>query len=943
MSIRGQENELLILASHAALFQEALLEESEPSPHKRAYEEISSTSHKKPRSIPIVPRGPYTMHSPLRRDRFSSQSVCSDEVEKIFRATYPIVQRSALPSQSLPHDLSNQAKKIERWMLNQTLTIKERADIETKIDGILRLPFWTNERKLTELGVLYFYLSRDNKIPFYNGTLVEKRISEIEGEVGKLQKVHKESCPKELVDVLPSGIVTYLMRALVRMIFTPDGAFNEGGCYAVKEVLNSSIGLLISEARRVQILEVVTRLIEAPSFSAKFMNPFHIHKDLYKLIQIDLKLPADEEFAFLYVRWDLLIALFSLIGQRIYEGNCYAIAPTSNLHVQHFDGLLDLLLESLQTGVLKIEGQEIPLMPLLDSRQRFEKDFEHPLSPELAVNLTGFSLAGEAVSTDVSLPVTTMERLSLEQLMVTHFDENALYAKEIFHSLKYNCLQQLLLSIFQFFINNSYSIEDEMKSAKERLLTKLYESILDRSQGINHGSLLLQRCHNHWVKNLWLVDCRSLSSSIHPNGHIVFDYHSQGLKFNEPLNAELINIRRLFYLENGLCVPVDRISEFTQRLSLPLDTLVRENTDLKEAANWLKLYLNSQDALEDIAKIIGRVNNSSIQFHWDLYADSDSFFLAQEGGNTAILSRWGPFSNHMAQLVVFESENEESFFQRLCREIRKFYDINPDFFRHSDPQMLISSQGHAFNLNPLHFKVFWEKTDPKNAMEELMINRARKLRRKYLSVEEKEKILRKVVGDVFDAHPDFRRICDQRMNVNRFQEEALRILDHDQFIKFNDLLNINLTGIEYHIFTGRAKFKKIMETLGLNLSPRQCEAILDDLDQKADTDLSVSAAKLATMLHQACLTVLHKAIPVFKIEQVLCDQFSIPHVIDLGSLNWTGDLREEIHTEHLILMYGIAEGQFILRRKIENNELLLPFSFLYDLLEHTTLYLPTVE
>ncbi|MCC5832240.1 MAG: hypothetical protein JJU12_04265 [Chlamydiales bacterium] len=253
-------------------------------------------------SIPILPTGPYVVHSPLRKAmrvkqtdklyiRFHKDSVSnlsfglsSSHSEEFGQQTLgfsgeanrqrlfakrkstrdaskvpedegekPKTEVATLPAQKIPAPFLLQVNKIKVLMLNLKLKLKTMMIINSKIESVVENDSMWTDRKLAELGLLYYYLARDGSVD-YEASYIEKRIAEISRHAEDLSLEHEQSCPPEAVNLLPSGRVAYLMRALARLIFTPDGAFNEGGCHAVKILLNSPVSLIINEERRAQIL-----------------------------------------------------------------------------------------------------------------------------------------------------------------------------------------------------------------------------------------------------------------------------------------------------------------------------------------------------------------------------------------------------------------------------------------------------------------------------------------------------------------------------------------------------------------------------------------------------------------------------------------------------------------------------------------------------------------
>lgn len=736
------------------------------------------------------------------------------------------------------------------------------------------------------------------------------------------------------------------MRALVRMIFTPDGAFNEGGCYAVKILMDSSVSLIIAEERRAQILEIVERLTIDASFRDKFMKPFAVQEKLHDLIRIDLKLPITEEIAFLYVRWDLLIALFSLIGQ-IEEGNCYAVAVTSNLFGQHYDILLDLLIEALQKGSFTFEGIEIPILPLLESRRRYEKDFNLRLSPESAVRLTGFSIARETLGVESEYKPSS-EKLPFEVVMEAQFQKEKTYAKEVFLSLKYNLLQQTLLGILQFISLNSTkenkSGETSFISWKKYIVKKINQIVLKKFNGGVYSPGFrdfLSRFYTVWERKLWLVDYRSWKQSFE-SGRVVFDFHSQGLNAEGNLSdyEPLMKVRRLCFLKEGELHPLDRISDFTKYLSSLVDEFPTDDIPLIECLRIEKFqtYLLSQYVAEEIAKIVKEQNGTQVHFGWERYYESDSFFLVQRGGDAGLITLWEPLSSRFSSsAALFTSTSVVDFVTQLCRKLKTFREQKPSFFARLDPQVLMTTPGHAFNLNPLRFEKLWSLEEPNTAIQRFLNEPSEVLRKKRPSHEMKMRILRLAFGE--ESTVIANKISKQRVGIERFRQEVLDVLDKNYHETFDLALNRVLTEVSFNSFI--RELPNIAIRLGFTLSPSSQRIISEFLVQKNNGKARLSTAALTILFHEALVNSDILYFPHHLIEEAICSHFRLPQVIDLGNLNWTMELREEMVYSRFVLKSDIAKNHLILCERREGVDTPLSMRFIRDLMTSTELYFET--
>ena len=753
----------------------------------------------------VLPEGSYVARSPL----LQNVAVASENgIGGFFRETLQPAQTVQLKRKLHP-SLIALSGKIKEWMENQSLELRVVIEINMRIEAIITHLEWNQNRKKAELGLLYYYLTRDAAVPDAF-SLLSKRVDEIIFYASGLEREHERICSPEFIDLIPCGSVAYLTRALARMIFTPDGAFNEGGCYAVKALMESPISLFATEEMRAQILSVVDLLLLDVVFRGKFMTPFSVHPSLHELIRIDQKLPVNEEIAFLYVRWDLLICLFTPIGQNE-EGNCYAVAVASNLLCQHQDTLLNLLTEALQKGTFTFEGNEIPVLPLLESLRRYEKDFQTLVPGEIAVQLTGFTLAQQSLGVETEFNAEEKD-LPLELVMASRFQEQAPYAKELFLSLKHNLLQQMLLGILQFTSLNTTIIRTKNPSGEyiswRRLLTVklmkiLVRKLIEQIQISERGRAYFTKKCSLWMKNLWLIDYRNWSPKV-DSGRMVLDYHEQGLKLEGDLAAyqPLSKVRRLCYLKDGIFQPIDRISDLKDSLCRVADeaSAMPEPSCAASEIDRFKGVVKSSAFTEDVAKCVQEMNGDEVLFSWECYLESDSLLLMQRGGDSGLIAKWQPIREHYASFEVIQSANVENFFLQVCQKIKSFKEKAPLFFTRQDPQILMITPNHSFNLNPLHFDHIW-KDEPRKIMQLRLSIPSGILRSGRPSDAIKRRILSYTV-DEQEAERVFSKISKGRIGIERFRREALALLPEYQEC-FDRAVNTVLTEIPFDSFKRR--------------------------------------------------------------------------------------------------------------------------------------------
>ncbi len=250
-------------------------------------------------------------------------------------------------------------------------------------------PLLPRSAQLAELGVLYDSLVRGviylNQNP--TDSLVEQRILELKQMLLKLNPNMLPLAQRRLSKKIPTGCLLYLQNHLAELIFTRNGSFNLGGCYAVKALLRSHLNAFFTEEWRNQTLKIVDRLISDVSFRSKFFTPLIPCHEFHDYIREDLELPFNEMLSAWHVRKSLLISFFSLIAQIRPETNCYAIASVEIFFSEHPDAVLDLLIDLIPKGRFTFQGQEIPLGELLKFHFFFDKTNRNPVEGSLKLRL----------------------------------------------------------------------------------------------------------------------------------------------------------------------------------------------------------------------------------------------------------------------------------------------------------------------------------------------------------------------------------------------------------------------------------------------------------------------------------------------------------------------------------------------------------------------------
>ena len=493
-------------------------------------------------------------------------------------------------------------------------------------------PHLSAEIKTAELGVLYYYLMSEKPLP-QTPSFLEARVAEIMKEVAELRIQHKQVCDKQSGKRLASGSVIYIQRALVRMIFTNQGELSLAGCHAVKALLHSPLSALLTEEHRAQILNIVQRLIGDADFQNFFNMDFPVHPDLAKLILIDLKLPVTQQMHCAYLRWDMLLALFSIVGQAGHENNCYAYATFRTVMRQHPDKLLKLLVEILQTGKMQFGGVELPILTLMDWTKKHALDFRTCLAGNKAAQLASYTVACHLLNVNAPEHANSAQPLSLAGFLEASFGKDAEYAKEIILSHKQNLLQQILLASLHIGALNTSTVADmngQTYHSEKWLLTHRVYTLLSDDCKASAPSHMFSTSEfrqfsnafmNAFFRTFYLADFFSRKQSL-KGERVTFEFHSQG--FVNPGNLEdyvpFMQTRRLFFLKAGTFHPVDTLSGLGECLLELVDQIVRDSGQPSpEFLPFMTAYLRESKFKEEIAKLLTTLNRHRTNLSWDKY------------------------------------------------------------------------------------------------------------------------------------------------------------------------------------------------------------------------------------------------------------------------------------------------------------------------------------
>jgi|GEM_PF-2467006 len=884
--------------------------------------------------------------SPLKRKRNESDDLAVQVVHQTLKnPLHPPPQKKQKAEKTIeipcleealiakqPIAIRMQWENLELSLQRQQLSLNEYCQIMTKIKKIIEHSTWNEKEKLIELGVLHYYIASGKQITAYtNETLLWHRIHVVESEAALLKENHeKEYAYNQFY--LPSGCTAYLMRAFSRMIFPPDGSFNLGGCFAAVAMLNSSICEHLSDEMRAQMLNIVQRLINDESFRSLFQEPFEVHPQMEELICLDLKIPLKEKMSFIYVRWCLITALFTPIGQTSLEGNCYAMAPLLNILKDAPEIAVKLMIESLRKGSLSFENQEIPLSFLIDSRRQFKPDLSIEVMADYARKLAPYQ------STSAALGISTPTQIHMDQhkplsIWMEHdFKDNIDSAKDFFISHRVSFLQQLILSMIQFCAQNTVKSEN---SHTKSFIDQFLNSIDDAYNRMNIPRMehdpLWKTFLLKWISSLessiFFVDCLQDFKVI--DNKVVFPLYQASFLFNGNLNdyKPFQETRRLLHFSSlsKTFQPVDHLTVFAKlclehldKQSSPSDSLL-----LKQWRTNFRMYLQTPEFLSHLAHFQADFNKNESPITWEEYLQANSLFIIQIGGEPVDTFNTPFFQTKFQKTSCLSSTDASSHFINLCQWLVQNEDLGS--------QVLVEDDKHAFNLMTEFFQPYLH--DPVTALQTNMILPGINLLYKQLSFEEMERTLKITLGPEEGEIFAKEKFYFSTMSCLDFSRQAESLLNKEYYLKFKSALNQVSESFNFKSFMD--KLPAITKELNLTLERPAYTALIEKMKEGRDR-IIFAPSEAAILLQKALIAQMPSTfISKWHLEEAIRRSFGLPQILVMANLNWVfrdnfGANGDYSDFQYLILKYDVAEKKVVNAKRWVNVEQPFDCSKLYE-------------
>ncbi|HEV8053044.1 MAG TPA: hypothetical protein VGP47_11170, partial [Parachlamydiaceae bacterium] len=279
------------------------------------------------------------------------------------------------------------------------------------------------------------------------------------------------------------------------------------------------------------------------------------------------------------------------------------------------------------------------------------------------------------------------------------------------------------------------------------------------------------------------------------------------------------------------------------------------------------------------------------------------------------------------------------FFMALCEKLSTHAISATEFNKSMNRWVLIEHPSHLYNVYPYLFKEYWDGENiqftPK-FLNETIFDRVKKC---TLTMEKKEKILLQIVGKTTLENHFEHLVEDRNLDLTTFIQLAKKLIPDNLQAAFEK--SVNNVMYEIPAIEVKAHLKSILSGIVSNSNMEQCCAlILEKIKKISAENSSFTAYDLAHIIHTELIFV-NVPIKVSKgeMEKHIRKWASLPEIIDIGNMNWTGSLTETSNYKYLSIMYDFTKGLTFCFRKNGYEESISEKTS-RKILDKTVIYLP---
>ncbi len=733
------------------------------------------------------------------------------------------------------------------------------------------------EKKMAELGAILFYLDKDEtnfETLASEPSLLEYRANELHQEVTDYIKSNlgiQFSC-------LPSGKTHYLMRAFAHMVLTKNLVFNRGGLIAIKELLcnpKHQIAQYIQPEHKDHIVTVVDELLSKPAYERIFSQAPTIAESLKDLIRIDLKLNCNADITADLILYDCLMALFADVRQFDYQ-NCYAVGSLIYATENHTHKTLIKMLEWLKTGYFCFEGKtNIPILPLLEKRLSFCKDFDVTVNPSLALASAPVEHIQHTLGIKAATKSDATKKQFLGQAIEKMLEQNSCtspmsYVAKLYNGYKHNTLVDMQIAILEFANANS------MKTQELKL--ELIETCIRAAQSAGRLSAeQTQNLRQRLEEQLWNQQCREKIVQLKDGNIQVGDFEVIAAGDNaKPLFELLGTSIRTFYLADGTFRQLVSITDLRCAVQATMKKLgITALMHPKQFATRLSYFCT-----KNIYKHIG-IGSHFLQ-QLDLLVVSDKGGLEVDVLDLA-------YGIHVSTHKMYNCNTPYQFLDKLLGILKT---LDPKKVA-SFPKFLVASAGrHTWTINPSCWKIF--EVCKNNFYPFVQANVFKPAHRKldsFITSDIIPSIIKRYAGtqrDTILMTEFFEGLRQENGGGLTFRKLRDNIFATLKAPSDNDMMR-SIVNEEFSKFPmSKLLLSRVLNNLKLTVSTEKFETLYRHLSSTKSL-----AFEFARELRQALICEKIAVLDPHDIELEVCRAADLPLPINFGDLNWVDKEKED--------------------------------------------------
>jgi hypothetical protein len=587
-------------------------------------------------------------------------------VQELMR--FPNIREQAVREHNAQlEDLKRQVIEIEN-VLTSINDPQSTQICREKVRNILSLDQY--ELKIAELGMVLFYLDKNNALPPSN-SFVAFRATQIEKEVESYIANHRE---KRLDPIIPTGKTHYLMRALAHMVLTSSQIYNKGGLFAIKALLTNAqykISIYLQPEHRIHILNIVDQLLKDKSFESLFASKVNIHPSLEDVIRLDVKFPIKAKISSVHVLYACIMSLFADIRQ-FDPPNCYAVGTLIYVSENHTYRTLAKLIDFLTVG----NYMDVPLCSLLEKRIAYNDDNDQIAKAERSVPMEQIC-----------------QILNLDSVRFHQNHPQRCFAERIYNTYKYSALVELQLALIEFIYMNSDK-ENREKSLYIESITAAIESRLPtRTLEANFRDKFKRNLSQRiWLENCNETHVRYEKNTLHVGNRKMNQFKGNMMNFIPLFKRSL----RMFSLTKHRGQPeYQMIWSFKDLRKVLLEVFIQTEKELSYKKSLGNLKQMAQKVIESeafndqLCNIVAKQIGEGFSITPKDLSYADILILDQTGGKEELaLEEVYGISPAITNFNRCESPDE--FLQILLKWIS-----SGNLFRMKNvPKLLIATQSH---------------------------------------------------------------------------------------------------------------------------------------------------------------------------------------------------------------------------------------------------------